>query len=82
MEETIYQLANAEVMRLDVDDNHWYYGARVVDGEASEEKQFYVGVTTVLDVAGPFPEGLRQYLRVTSFEESKERLEVTGSRGN
>ena len=65
MEETIYTLSNCEVMRLDVDD----------------DKQLYVGVTTVLDVAAPFPEGLRMYLRVTSFEESRDRLESTGSRG-
>lgn len=82
MQETIYSLVNAEIMRLDVDDNHWYYGAKKDEsGNLTEEKQFYVGVTTVLDVAGPFPEGLRQYLRATSFEESKERLEVTGTRG-
>lgn len=82
MEETIYDLANAEIMRLDVDDNHWYYGAKKDEnGKLTEDKQFYVGVTTVLDVAAPFPEGLRQYLRVTSFEEQKDRLEVTGSRG-
>lgn len=74
--EVLYELSNCEIMRLDVDDNHYYYG-----GEKGGEKQFYVGVTTVLDVAGPFPEGLRQYLRATSYEESKERLEVTGARG-
>lgn len=72
----VYELSNCEIMRLDVDDNHYYYG-----GEIGKEKQFYVGVTTVLDVAGPFPEGLRMYLRATSYEESKERLEVTGGRG-
>lgn len=75
--EVLYELSNCEIMRLDVDDNHYYYG-----GEKNKEKQFYVGVTTVLDVAGPFPEGLRQYLRATSYEESKERLEVTGARGS
>ena len=73
----LYELSNCEVMRLDVDDTHYYYG-----GQKGQDKQFYVGVTTVLDVASPFPEGLRQYLRVTSFEEQKERLEVTGSRGS
>jgi hypothetical protein len=38
-------------------------------------------VTQVLDIAAPFPEGLRDYLRVSSFEEQKDRLESTGSRG-
>jgi hypothetical protein len=75
VEET-YTLSNCEIMRLDVDDEHFYYG-----GLKGEDKQFYVGVTSVLDVAAPFPEGLRQYLRVTSFEEQKQRLEVTGARG-
>lgn len=72
----LYELSNCEVMRLDVDDNHYYYG-----GEKNKEKQFYMALTHVLDIGGPFPEGLRQYLRVTSFEEQKDRLEVTGSRG-
>lgn len=76
MTEEIYTLSNCEIMRLDVDDNHFYYG-----GPVNESKEFYVGVTTVLDIASPFPEGLRQYLRVTSFEEQKERLEITGARG-
>ena len=73
----VYELSNCEIMRLDVDDEHYYYG-----GEIGGEKQFYVGVTTVLDVASPFPEGLRQYLRMSSFDEQKERLEVTGARGS
>jgi hypothetical protein len=72
----LYELANCEIERLEVDDEHYYYG-----GAKGEEKQFYLGVTTVLDMAAPFPEGLRQYLRITSYEEQKERLEVTGNRG-
>lgn len=77
MEEQTYTLANCEIMRLDLDDEHYYYG-----GLIGEEKQYYVGVTTVLDVAAPFPEGLRQYLRVTSYEDQKERLRMTGDRGS
>lgn len=76
MKEELYTLSNCEILRLDVDDDHFYYG-----GLIGGEKEFYIGWTTVLDVGGPFPEGLRMYLRVTSFEESKERLEVTGARG-
>lgn len=72
----LYELSNCEVMRLDVDTDHYYYG-----GLPNETKQYYMSLTHVLDIGGPFPEGLRQYLRVTSFEEQKERLEVTGSRG-
>lgn len=72
-----YELANCELMRLDLDDTHYYYGS-----ETGGEKKFYVGVTTVLDVAGPFPQGLREYLRVTSYEDQKERLQFTGDRGS
>ena len=75
-QEVLYKLSNCEILRLDVDDEHYYYGART-----GEEKQFYLSVTRVLDIGGPFPEGLRQYLRVSSYEEQKERLQVTGDRG-
>lgn len=77
MTEQIYTLSNCEIMRLDVDDDHYYYG-----GEIGGEKQYYLSLTQVLDIGAPFPEGLRQYLRVTSFEEQKERLEMTGTRGS
>jgi hypothetical protein len=75
-EGVVYQLSNCEVMRLDVDTDHYYYG-----GVAGQPKQYYMSLTHVLDVGAPFPEGLRQYLRVTSFEEQKDRLEMTGTRG-
>lgn len=75
--ETIYQLSNCEIMRLDIDDEHYYYGAK-----SGGEKEYYLSVTKVLDVGAPFPEGLRQYLRVSSYEEQKERLESTGARGS
>lgn len=72
----LYELSNCEIMRLEVDDDHYYYG-----GAKDGEKEYYLSVTKVLDIAGPFPEGLRQYLRITNYEEQKERLEVTGNRG-
>lgn len=74
--ETLYELSNCEILRLDVDTDHFYYG-----GPTGQQKEFYVGVTTVLDVAGPFPEALRMYLRVSGYDEQRERLEVTGARG-
>lgn len=77
MDEVTYTLSGCEIMRLDVDDEHYYYGAKT-----GEIKQYYLSLTHVLDIGGPFPEGLRQYLRVTSYEEQKERLEVTGQRGS
>lgn len=73
----IYELANCEIMRLDVDTDHYYYG-----GLTGETKTYYMSLTRVLDIGGPFPEGLRQYLRMTSFEEQKDRLEYTGARGS
>lgn len=75
--EQLYTLSNCEIMRLDVDDEHYYYG-----GGIGKDKEYYLSLTQVLDIGGPFPEGLRQYLRVTSFEEQKERLEMTGTRGS
>ena len=79
MDETglLYELSGLEVMRLDVDDEHYYYGAKT-----GEEKKYYMALTHVIDIAGPFPEGLRQYLRVTSYEEQKDRLQATGDRGS
>lgn len=71
-----YKLSNCEIMRLDIDDEHYYYGAK-----PNQEKQYYLSVTRVLDIGGPFPEGLRQYLRITSYEEQKEHLRATGDRG-
>lgn len=75
--ETLYELSGCEIIRYDVDDDHFYYG-----GAPNEEKQYYLSVTQVLDIGAPFPEGLRQYLRVTSYEEQKERLQMTGDRGS
>lgn len=75
--EVLYELSNCEILRVDVDDEHYYYG-----GEKGKDKTFYLSLTRVLDIGGPFPEGLRQYLRVTSYEEQKDRLEFTGNRGS
>lgn len=73
----LYELSNCEIMRLDVDDEHYYYG-----GEKGKDREYYLSLTKVLDIGAPFPEGLRQYLRMTSFEEQKDRLEFTGARGS
>jgi hypothetical protein len=75
--EVLYELSNCEILRLDVDDEHYYYG-----GRKGDEKQFYLSLTRVLDIGGPFPEGLRQYLRITNYEEQKDRLQFTGDRGS
>jgi hypothetical protein len=75
-EETIYNLANCELMRLDVDTDHYYYG-----GEVGKEKTYYLSVTQVLNIGGPFPENLREWLRNTDAQESKAIFEARGQRG-
>lgn len=79
MSEVYSELSNVEIMRLDVDDEHYYYGG---PKGSRHPKDFYLSLTRVLDIGAPFPEGLRQYLRMTSFEEQKDRLEYTGARGS
>lgn len=72
-----YDLVNCELMRLDIDDDHYYYG-----GPKDGEKIYFLSVTKVLDLAAPFPEGLRMYMRASTYEEQTERLRVTGDRGS
>lgn len=74
--ESLYTLSNCEIMRLDVDDEHYYYGG------IESAKDYYLSVTRILDIGAPFPEGLRQYLRVTTYDEQIERLDFTGARGS
>lgn len=76
-EGVLYELSNCELRRLDVDDNHYYYG-----GKVGNEKQYYLSVTQVLSIGGPFPESLREWLRVTDAEESKAKFENAGARGS
>lgn len=73
----MYKLATCEIMKIEVDDEHYYYG-----GEEGKSKKYFMSLTKILDIGAPFPEGLRQYLRVTSFEEQKDRLNATGARGS
>lgn len=73
---TEYILSGCTVSRVDIDDNHYYFGAK-----DNENQKYYLSLTHVLDVGAPFPEGLRNYLRMSSFDEQKERLEFTGQRG-
>lgn len=74
--EVLYQLANCELMRLDVDEDHYYYGA--LPGEV---KEYYLSVTQILSIGGPFPENLREWLRSTSADESRSLFESRGARG-
>jgi hypothetical protein len=67
-----YKLAEGEITRVELDDEHYYF----IDGE------FCISVTKVLDIAAPFPEGLRAYLRNTSADESSELLKMTADRGS
>jgi len=77
MTEQTYELSNCEIMRLDVDDEHYYYGS--VD---NKPKEYYLSVTQVLSIGGPFPQNLREWLRATDYEESKAKFENAGARGS
>jgi hypothetical protein len=67
-----YKLAEGEITRIEQDDEHYYF----IDGE------FCISVTKVLDLAAPFPEGLRQWLRNTDAQESLDYLNMTKDRGS
>lgn len=85
MDEQTFKLSNSEILRLEVDEEHFYYGRELLGLDKGDpvygDSKYYVGVTRVIDIGGPFPEGLREYLRINTFEEQKERLEFTGARG-
>ena len=66
------QLSNCKLTRIDLDLEHYYYG----------NDEYYVSLTHILDIGAPFPEGLRQYLRRSSEEESLELLTMTKDRGS
>lgn len=65
-------LTNGKLTRVDIDTDHYYW----IDG------QFCISVTRVLDIAAPFPEGLRNYLRDTAAEDSKANMEYKRDRGS
>jgi hypothetical protein len=69
-----HNLTKCDLVRVEVDTNHYYFLYPI----NSPVGLYCVSVTQVLDMAGPFPEGLRNYLRMTSFEDQKEVLESTG----
>jgi len=71
LSEFTQKLSNCTLTRVDIDLEHHYYG----NGE------YFVSLTHILDIGAPFPEGLRQYLRVTDAAESEERLTMTKDRG-
>lgn len=77
MTEETYTLSNCEIMRYDIDQEHFYYG-----GLVGEEKQYYLSVTQTIDIGGPVPEGLREYWRTTNYEEAAERLKMASDRGS
>lgn len=76
-----YELAQGELVRVDVDTEHYYFGPSWVSPEGKRELTYYLSLTHILDIGAPFPEGLRNYLRMASFDEQKDRLEMTGTRG-
>lgn len=67
-----FVLTNGKLTRLDLDTEHYYW----LDG------QYCISVTKVLDIAAPFPEGLRAYLRNGTAEETTANMEVKRDRGS
>lgn len=67
-----YQLTNGKLTRVDLDTDHYYW----------LDQQYCISVTRVLDIAAPFPEGLRNYLRDTNADESKANMEYKRNRGS
>lgn len=74
---TKFKLANCVITRIDLDTEHHYFGKT----EGGEE-QYFISLTRTLDIGAPFPEGLRQYLKMSTLEEQTERLNFTGERGS
>lgn len=72
------QLSNAQLTRIDTDDSHFYF---IDSKELNLRNAFCVSLTHVLDIAAPFPVGLRNWLRSTEAEESNGRMEMTRDRG-
>lgn len=67
-----HTLSNCVLTRVDVESDHHYF----------VDDTYFLSVTRILDIGGPFPEALRQYLRVTDAQESSERMEFTRERGS
>lgn len=67
-----YKLSNCILTRVDLEADHHYF----------VDNTYFISVTRVLDIAAPFPEGLRNWLRFTDAQESNERMEMTRDRGS
>jgi hypothetical protein len=67
-----HTLSNCVLTRVDLEAEHHYF----------VDNTYFLSVTRVLDIGGPFPEALRQYLRSTDAAESVERMEMTMARGS
>lgn len=71
------KLSNCELVRLDLDDEHFYF----IYNDEFPKGKFCVSVTKLLDEAGPVPFGLREFWKQNSKQDSEEILNVTGERG-
>jgi hypothetical protein len=72
------QLTNGALTRVDIDSDHFYF---ITEPTLGLNGAFCIGLTTVLDVAAPFPIALRDYLRNTTAEESSQNMESKRQRG-
>lgn len=73
-----YELSNGQLTRIDIDDDHYYF----IKNENFPEGQFCASVTGVIDKAGPVPEGLREFWKNNTKQESEELLHERGKRGS
>lgn len=75
---TTYKLSNGQLTRIDIDDEHYYF----IKNEQFPAGQFCASVTSVIDKAGPVPEGLREFWKNNTKQESEELLHERGKRGS
>lgn len=66
------QLSNCQLTRVDLDTEHHYFVGN----------DYYLSLTKILDLAAPFPEGLKNWLRNTDGQESLEYMNMTKDRGS
>lgn len=73
-----YELSNCKLTRIDIDDEHFYF----IKNDEFPDGQFCASVTSVIDKAGPVDQGLREFWKNNTKQESEELLHERGKRGS
>lgn len=68
----VHKLSNCSLTRVDVQSDHYYF----------INDKFCISVTKILDLAAPFPEGLRQWQKNTDPHEQESHMLMTRDRGS